>query len=149
MPRPPLAGPIFLLATLTACTGEDGGDRTGSADAGVDTPDASVDTPDAAALVAGRTFEHRIPGCVSDGLLNCAPTVHFCDDGRAEILVTDILNAGTWVASGDGIVASFPVADVPETIRFALAGDGEQAVDDWLAWEWLRVAAPAFSPCRD
>lgn len=127
---------LSLAVLLAACGGDD-----------------EVAAPDAAASIDGavaahRYFEHVLPDCEPDGLVNCAPSVDFCDDGTVTMLVTDIVNDGTYTEAGDEIVGTFPTADVPETITFTFQGDDHEVlIDDWSSSEWTLIADPEFSRC--
>lgn len=82
-----------------------------------------------------------------DPLFNCVPSVHLCADGTADMLVTDILNSGTYVDNGDTIETMWGAGDVPDTIVFTVSPDGTVLTDDWNQWEWTLNPAPEFPLC--
>jgi hypothetical protein len=69
--------------------------------------------------------------------VNCCAWVLFGVDGRAEILVTDILNAGSYrLESGAIVFTRESPGDVPDTLRFTVGEDG--AITDANGGTWRR-----------
>lgn len=115
------------------------------------TTESSADaspTIDGAIAVGHRYFEHRIDGCNSGGIENCAPSIELCADGSGTVLVTDILNSITY-EQDDRLVSLTRVGpgDIPESFTLELVSDEPAALDDWLEWNWSLVEDPAFSSC--
>ncbi len=75
--------------------------------------------------------------------MNCAQWVSFCPDGSAEIVLTDIINPGTYELDLDGLDASFPGGDAPPAMRFDW--DGDDLVDEATNNVWTETDAP---PCN-
>jgi hypothetical protein len=101
-----------------------------------------------ASSFASRRFVHPLPACPPDPLYNCTPSLELCSgSNRAYMLVTDIVNVGTYLDGNATLRTEFPSGDVPPAIRF-----GYQAidvlVDDWLGWTWTLDPAPMFSSCE-
>ena len=138
---------VIVFASVLAAGCGDGEPEIAGADAAPAGADASPPDAAAASSVHGL-YEHQLPDCVSDGLVNCAPSIELCPDGSATMLVTDIANGGTYTEEGDAITARFEAGDVPDVIVFTRSDGGGVLVDDWLEWEWLRVEDPAFSGCE-
>jgi hypothetical protein len=76
--------------------------------------------------------------------LNCYQIVEFCDDGEAAIMLTDIINPGTYTLAPNEVTASFPGGDAPDTMIFSLTGD-DLATDSTYWLEWYRSDDPIFS----
>ena len=92
-----------------------------------------------------RAFEHVLyTGQDCDDAMaagvNCAQWVAFCPDGSAEIVVTDIIDPGTYVLDADGLDASFPGGDAPPTMRFDW--DGDDLVHAASGDVWSEADAP-------
>lgn len=103
---------------------------------------------DAASAVGHRYFEHRLDGCNSDGLENCAPSIELCADGSGTALVTDIINSITYEQDDRRIsVTRDGPGDIPEFFTLELVTDDPAATDDWLEWQWKLVEEPAYSRC--
>jgi hypothetical protein len=127
----------LLIGLALGCGG--GGDA--DVDAGNQAADASNST---------RYFEHALfenpEDCPDDLTFNCYPGIELCDDGSAHLLVTDIMNGGTYVEDSTAIVATFDGGDVPATMIFTPSTDGRTLTDDWQTWEWLATAVE-YSSC--
>ena len=67
---------------------------------------------------------------VADPLYNCEPTLTLCPDGGFQLLVTDILNGGTYEIDGD-------------ELRGTLDGDGLRSADLPFG-DWRRRAPTSF-----
>ena len=78
--------------------------------------------------------------------VNCYQTVDFCPSGEATIVVTDILNRGTYSVSGATITASWETGDVPSDMGFTLDEDTDTLVDDLAANVWERQSGPEWQP---
>ena len=132
--------PTLVCLALVACS-DDGSDASQSAaDGGT--------AADAAAQRAHAYYEHVIPGCESDGLVNCAPSIELCEDGTGTVLVTDILNPIDHQRTGEQVeITRDGPGDIPETFSLELTSDGQLATDDWVEWEWALVENPPFSTC--
>jgi hypothetical protein len=125
------------LALLIASACGDAGDAAPEISA--DAAPASVD----AASADHRVYEHALyddpDDCPDDPLFNCAPSMSLCADGSATILVTDIMNAGSYAETDDAITTTWEAGDVPSEIEFAIADDGSTLEDDWQGWTWTLV----------
>lgn len=141
--------PLILFVGLAAlgCGGgdEDGG---GGAETGAD---ADVETGADASGAATARYEHPLfedpADCPDDPLYNCTPVLELCADGKAVMLVTDIVNTGTYERAGDVITSKWDVGDVPSDIVFAVSEGGQVLTDDWRSWEWT-FAEDDFSFCN-
>jgi hypothetical protein len=123
--------PLALLLAA-ACGGAD--DAT--PESGADAAPAAVD----AAAADHRVYQHALyddpDDCPDDPLFNCTPSLSLCADGSATILVTDIVNAGSYTETDDAITTAFESGDVPSEIEFTIADDGATLEDDWQRWAW-------------
>ncbi len=72
--------------------------------------------------------------------VNCCAFAVFKADGSAEMMVTDIMNGGTYVL-GDGIIdfTRESPGDVADQVRFVM-GAGDTLIDDDAQWSWKRAA---------
>jgi hypothetical protein len=97
-------------------------------------------TLDAAeAFETSRGFEHVLfEGTDCDDALangvNCAMWLSFCPDGSAEIILTDIVNPGTYTLDTDGIDTSWEAGDAPAQMRFDWQGDDLVEETSGLVW---------------
>ena len=98
-----------------------------------------------------RFFQHSLftePGdCPDDPEFNCYPSVELCSDGRAVMMVTDIVNGGTYTKNDGTVTTSWPSADVPSQIVFQTTADGRGLTDDWQGWLW-EGSEPEFPSCE-
>jgi hypothetical protein len=80
---------------------------------------------------------------VADPLYNCEPSLTLCPDGSFQLLVTDILNAGTYEIDGDELRATLDgPGDVPRHIVGTLDDDALRSPHlPFGAWR-RREAAP-------
>jgi hypothetical protein len=76
--------------------------------------------------------------------LNCYQVVEFCADGEAALMLTDIINPGTYSLAPNLVTAEFPGGDAPGTMVFTLTGD-TLATDDVFDLDWERNVDPVFS----
>lgn len=80
--------------------------------------------------------------------INCYRVLDLCPDGSAFVMVTDIVNPGTYTRSGTTIEGSFPVGDVPETMTFEHNLMRDSLVDDTWGYVWTRAeTAPQLGSC--
>ena len=96
-----------------------------------------VDSPSSIVGYYEHPFYDDLSDCPNDPLFNCTADLALCDDGRAVILVTDIINDGTYTQSGETIAAAWGAGDVPAQVEFTLQSDGS-LIDNWNGWTWLR-----------
>lgn len=82
------------------------------------------------------------------GIINCEQWATFCASGRAEIVVTDIINPATYRVD-DGIVTVRLAGpgDAPESMRFRLSADGTSMMDIGGTRTWTR--RPDSEPVAD
>ena len=90
-----------------------------------------------------------------DSYVNCWQTLLLCPDGRAEFVLTDIINGGTYRAGGRTVDVTFEdPGDAGDRARFVLSADGQAAVFEATGETWARWAddderaAPMLSRCR-
>lgn len=76
----------------------------------------------------------------SGRIMNCCAQATFRANGQAELIVTDIMNAGTYVRGADTIVFTRTTpGDVPAKVTFAIGTDGA-LTDDMASERWVRPA---------
>jgi len=133
--------PLISLALITLCGACGGSAVTGTPDAGI-----AAD----AALSANRSFEHPFyedpADCPDDPLFNCTADLELCGDGRAVMLVTDIVNDGTYTEADGVIVTEWDGGDIPARIAFSIES-ATLLTDDWNGWSWTAVSRE-FSFCE-
>lgn len=72
--------------------------------------------------------------------IHCCATLRLGVDGRADLIVTDIMNSGGYRLEADAIVFTRETpGDVPDTVRFAIGADGT-LTDDVAQRSWKRPA---------
>jgi len=83
-----------------------------------------------------------------DAYVNCWQTLTLCPSGRAELLVTDIINSGRYEAQGSTLSLFFNEGstEVGPSATFGLADDRRSAVfsvtgDRWTLWDRHDVRA--------
>jgi hypothetical protein len=83
--------------------------------------------------------------------INCDQVVEFCANGDAWLLVTDIVNKGTFTYLDGAAQVRFPVAgkepEVPEVLMFSVATDESMLTDGWLRQDWELDATRSWSMC--
>jgi hypothetical protein len=83
--------------------------------------------------------------------INCEQVVEFCANGDAWLLVTDIINKGSFSYEGGAAQVRFPAAgkepEVPEVLTFSVADDESMLTDGWLRQAWALDAARSWSMC--
>lgn len=73
--------------------------------------------------------------------VNCWQTLTLCPDGRAELMVTDIVNGGRYRVDGASLVVTFTgPSEVGPRATFRLADDRQSAVyeatgETWVLWD--------------
>jgi hypothetical protein len=87
---------------------------------------------------------------VQDGLFNCRPSIVLCPDGRYELLVTDIINEGTYAIDGDELRFTMTGAgDAPDAFVGTIGDDDTLASPDLPYSPWPRIdAAPYRDACE-
>lgn len=135
---------IFLFSLILSIAGCSGGDN----------PENTVNAPPIQANPANegvvsapgnqsphRYFEYPFfepESCPADPIINCSADLAFCEDGTSFILLTDIINIGTYTETGSTIVTNWGVGDVPPTIVFTVQSDGT-VTDDIFGFVWEPV----------
>ena len=77
--------------------------------------------------------------------MNCYQTAQFCPDGRAEIIVTDIINTGSYTIVEELIHVVGLDGDLSEELDFEVVSDTE-IVDPWsTTWQLDTEGTLAFS----
>ena len=70
--------------------------------------------------------------------VNCWQTLTLCPDGRAELVVTDIVNGGRYRVDGASLVVTFTgPSEVGPRATFRLAGDSQSAVYEATGQTWV------------
>ena len=114
-----------------------GGEQEGSVaspDDGID-PD-NVGTPES--VLPHRSFEYpffELQDCPTDPIFNCSADLTLCQDGSSYILVTDIINEGTYIETETTIFSNWEFGDVPPEISFTVQSDGT-LTDDVYGYTW-------------
>ncbi len=63
--------------------------------------------------------------------LNCFPSLKLTKDGKAELIVTDVVNHGTYYVFEKTLTIEFePYSEVGDTLTFTLSDDGKSATND-------------------
>jgi hypothetical protein len=78
-------------------------------------------------------------------IFNCWQTLDLCPDGDAFLIVTDIVNVGTYEVGDAVISTTFESGDVPELVDFAIDVDGNLVAEDLGTRTWERdLAAQSY-----
>lgn len=112
----------------------------------------SSDNPSATTTVTSftnqddHTYYEQVlsPGteCLDDGIFNCTADFYLCKDGSAFLLLTDILNAGTYVEMEGKIESQWGFGDVPSQVNFVKQADFS-LIDDAFGFTWTKTVAEA------
>ena len=98
---------------------------------------ATVGTCPNLARYGGYTYTNRLvtgQACrdYNEAGLNCSQQLELRGDGTATIVVTDIINRGTWAEDASTITTTWPrPADVVESIVFSKQPDTNDLVDEY------------------
>jgi len=121
---------VFLMALIAGCGSSD--DQP--VNPGVVNPQINS--------AENRRFEHdyfEVEPCSPDPIVNCTADLVLCKDGSATLLLTDIINGGTYTETSTSISTSWGVGDAPESIVFSKQPDST-LVDDQFGLVWALVA---------
>lgn len=102
--------------------------------------------PDGRPFPETRVYAHAlfptVEACAiaqQQGFINCEQWATFCANGRAEVVVTDIINPATYrVDNGIVTVRLAGPGDAPETMRFRVSADGNTLTDVGGTRTWNR-----------
>lgn len=87
---------------------------------------------------------------VADPIYNCEPSLTLCPDGTFQLLVTDIVNGGTYEIDGNELRASLDAdGDVPRHIVGTLDGDTLRSPDlPFGGWRRRAAVSHELDICR-
>lgn len=84
-----------------------------------------------------------------DFWINCSQTANFCPNGRVELMVTDILHAGTCAVDGRSVTLTFREnPEVGRRVRFVLSPDGESITERGSGSVWKRKGGEQLEEAR-
>ena len=75
--------------------------------------------------------------------MNCYQIMDLCPDGSGTMMLTDIINPGTYVLDGDTLTSSWSSGDAPPTMVFEGAS-GDELTDDIWGYAWELTDDPLF-----
>lgn len=79
-----------------------------------------------------------------DFFFNCYQEVVFCPDRSATIMLTDIINAGTYRVRSRRVTLDLrQPAEVSGPLRFTVSPDGQSLTADWSGAVWTRADTDA------
>jgi hypothetical protein len=78
--------------------------------------------------------------------VNCWQVVDFCPSGEATIILTDIINAGTYAVDDATVTTEWDVGDAPASIVFTLDANADTLTDDLDGAVWERQTGAQWSP---
>jgi len=114
----------------------------------------SSDNPPATNIVSTfinqdeHTYYEQVlaPGneCITDGIFNCTADLYLCSDGSAFLLLTDIVNDGSYTEGEDSLETQWGFGDAPERINFAKQADFS-LIDDAVGLTWNKVDSDSIA----
>ncbi len=73
----------------------------------------------------------------SGSWFNCSQIAVFCTNGDVILMITDILNGGTYEIDGRSVILSFTSnPEVPRTVSFTLSADGNSMIERESGTHW-------------
>jgi len=78
--------------------------------------------------------------CTNDGIFNCTADLYLCKDGSAFLLLTDIINSGTYVEVEGKIESQWGFGDVPSQIDFVKQAD-LSVIDNSWGFTWNKTVS--------
>lgn len=86
-----------------------------------------------------ETHEDCLAAQPPDFFFNCSQTIDFFVDGDVEMMVTDIINPGTYEIRGRRVTLKFGFTpELPSTIDFELSRDEQILTEVKTGKEWVR-----------
>lgn len=137
---------ILAMLAVAACGGPNRNDSSRAKDATGD-----VQSPQ----LAGSTFIHNLfptkADCVAahrrpgGDFVNCFQSARFGKDGKVALLVTDIMNLGTYTVSGSKVILTFPGGGELPSFVFTVNGDGTLTDAQGNVWQRSSAATTVAS----
>lgn len=128
---PVLAASVCLLILVNGCSDND------DSHAGQTAVNPTINNQE------HREFEHDAFGgqpCSAEPIFNCTEDLILCKDGSASIILTDIINSGTYTETDSTISTNWEAVDVPMSIFFTKQEDFS-LLDSTFGLTWTLTAS--------